>query len=288
MNDKPTDDIIREVYAKFGLAYYLSECLHKNLCQISAFYDLPSRDFITSPRVDERLAVAYSLTLGILATKLENVLPADLNNELQKAVKTRNFLAHDFWYERAHLMYSTTSVCKLINELGDYVAMFGRLDDRFGVWSKPMFDELGLTDDLLLKASHRILAGESEDPLPNIKSVREMEKKLSIRQQLIRVWEYNLDDERRPMIFELADGSLWQLSDVGLGWTRSQEIGPTWTEHPLIKPFLPAYILPRPKSKAAWEYEFILGDGAILWVKPVPDKQTFQCGVRIRKRADRP
>ena len=141
-----------------------------------------------------------------------------------------------------------------------------------------------LTDNILQKYLHRILAGESEDPLPNIKSVREMEKKLSVRQQLIRVWEYNLEDARRPLIFELADGSLWQLSDVGLGWTRSQEIDPTWTEQPLIKPFLPAYILPRPKSNAAWEYEFALADGAILWVKPAPLKQAHKWGVRIRKK----
>ena len=288
MNDKPTDDLIRELYAKFGLAYYTSECLHRNLCYISAIYDLPSRDFITLSRLEERLTVAFSLMLGVIAKKLENVIPNELNDELQKAVKFRNFLAHNFWYERANLMFSATSVCKLIDELDDYVAIFSRLDDLFVVWFKPKLEELGLTDDKLQEALQRILAGESEEPLPNIKLVREMEKKLSVRQQLIRVWEYIIDDARRQLIFELADGSLWQLSDVGLGWTRSQKIDPTWTEQPLIKPFLPAYILPRPKSNAAWEYEFALSDGAILWVKPVPQKKIFKWGVRIRKGAVTP
>ena len=32
MSVRPDDDLIRELYARFGLAYYQSECLHRNLC----------------------------------------------------------------------------------------------------------------------------------------------------------------------------------------------------------------------------------------------------------------
>jgi hypothetical protein len=66
--------------------------------------------------------------------------------------------------------------------------------------------------------------------------VRKLEKKLARRQQLTRVWEFPLDDGRKPLIFELADGSVWQLCDVGLGWTHYRTIGPDWVEHPGVKP----------------------------------------------------
>lgn len=283
MDDQPDDDLTRELYARFGLAYYQSECLHRGLCMILAWSGLPSRDLITRPRVEERLAQAFSVTLGDVAAKLEGVLPAELSRELREAVDMRNFLAHHFWFERIHLMFSAENVRQLIAELDSYADLFHRLDARVSEWSEPKRQELGLTDEVLNASLSRILTGESDEPLPDRQTVRDLEKKLGRRQRLIRVWEFTLDDGRKPLIFELADGSLWQLSDVGLGWTRFQEVGPGWMEHPAIKSHLPADVLPRPKVAAPWDYEFTLANGAVLWVKPGRQKQTFTWGVRTPK-----
>lgn len=288
VNERPDDDLIRELYARFGLAYYQSECLHRGLCMILAWSGLPSRDLITRPRVEERMARAFSLTLGDVAAELKDVLPAELGGDLRKAVDTRNFLAHHFWFERAHLMFSVDNVRQLIAELDGYVEQFNRLDIRIDEWSEPKRRQLGLTEEVLQDSLRRILAGESDEPLPDRQTVRELDKKLSRRQRLVRVWEFTLADDRKPLIFELADGSLWQLSDIGLGWTRFQEIGPGWTEHSVIKPHLPADILPRPKPTAPWDYEFTLANGVVLWVKPDSQKQTFRWGVRTPKTRTEP
>lgn len=96
MTDEPDDDLIREMYARFGSAYYQSECLHRGLCIVFAWTGLPSRDLITRPRVEERLAQAFSLTLGEVAARLEGELPSELASEIRAAVATRNFLAHHF------------------------------------------------------------------------------------------------------------------------------------------------------------------------------------------------
>ena len=281
MTDQPDNDLMRELYARFGLAYYESECLHRSLCIVLAWSGLPSPDVITRPRVEERLAEAFSLTLGNVAAKLEGVLPAELAGEIRHAIDKRNFLAHHFWFERVHLMFSVNKVRQLIAELDGYVEVFGRLDAQVSEWSEPMHQRLGLTDEVLEESLRRALAGESE-PFPNRQAVRELEKKLGRRQRLIRVWEFTLDDGLKPLIFELADGSLWQLSDVGLGWTRFEK-GPGWTEHPAIEAHLPADILPRPQSAAPWDYEFTLANGAALWVKPGRQKQTFRWGLRAPK-----
>lgn len=223
-DDDPDDNLIREMYARFGLAYYQSECLHRGLCIILAESGLPSPDLITRPRVQERLAQAFSLTLGDVATKLEDVLPAEFAGEIRQAADTRNFLAHHFWFDRAHLMFGVNNVRQLIAELDGYAEMFDRLDAQVSEWSEPMRQRLGLTDEMLEDSLRRTLAGESDEPLPDRQAVRELEKKLGRRQRLIRVWQFALDDGGKPLIFELADGSLWQLSDVGLGWTRFHEI----------------------------------------------------------------
>lgn len=285
MTDAPDDDLIREVYARFGLAYYQSECLHRGLCFVLAYTGLPSRDMITRPRVEERLARAFSLTLGDVAAKLEDVLPEDvlpseLAADIRTAVATRNFLAHHFWFERAHLMFAVDDVRNLIAELDGYAQMFGQLDARVSEWSDPMRERLGLTDEILEAGLEQILAGEPDDPLPDKQAVRELERKLSRKQRLIRVWQFSLENGARPLIFELADGSLWQPCDVGLGWTRFREIGAGWTEHPAIKPYLPAEILLRPQHIGPWDYEFTLSKGAVLWVKPGRQKATFRWGVR--------
>jgi hypothetical protein len=282
-DNEPDDDLIREVYARFGLAYYQSECLHRELCMILAWSGLPSRDLITCPRVEELLAHAFSLTLGDVAAKLEGVLPAELSGELQKAVDRRNFLAHHLWFERVHLMFRVEDVRELIAELNEDAELFDRLDTKISEWSQPKRRQLGLTDEVVQASLSRILAGESEEPLPDRQTVRELERKLSRRQRLIRVWEFTLDNGRKPLLFELADASLWQLCDVGLGWTRFSEVGSDWTEHPAVKPHLPADILPRPQSAAPWDYEFKLANGAVLWVKPGRQKQTFRWGVQAPK-----
>ena len=268
MNERSDDDLVRELYAAFGLAYYRSECLHRGLCIILAWSSLPRRDLITRPRVEEGFAHAFSLTLGDVVAELEGVFHTELVDELQLAVDKRNFLAHNFWFERAHLMFSAENVRGLIAELDEYSELFDRLDKQVSDWSEPKRRELGITDEVIQDRLSQILTGQADAPLPDKKTVRELEKKLGRRQRLIRVWEFTLDDGRRPLIFELADGSLWQLCDVGLGWTRFLEIGSGWTEHPVVRPYLPADILPRPKGATFWDYEFTLKNGAALSVKP--------------------
>jgi hypothetical protein len=171
---------------------------------------MPSKDMITLPRAEERMAYASSLTLGDVATKLESELPSELAADVRSAVTTRNFLAHHFWYERAHLMFAIEDVHTLISELDGYAKMFNQLDARVSEWSKPIHEKFGLTDEKTQAALEQILAGVPDDPLPDKQTVRDLERKLSRRQRLFRVWEFSLEDGRKPMIFELADGSLWQ------------------------------------------------------------------------------
>jgi len=282
VTSEPTDDLVREMYARYGLAYYHSEVLHRGLCIILAVSDLPRRDMITRPRVEEHLAHAFSLTLGDVIKELAEKLPAQYSAELEEVREKRNFLAHHFWFDRAHLMFRADHIQGLIDELDGYTDLFNRLDEETSAWFHSRQTELGLTEELLEDCLTRILSGQGEDPLPGKDVVRQIEKKLKRKQRLVRVWEFELPESGRPLVFELQDGSLWQLCDAGLGWTRFQHTEPHWVEHPAVQPYLPADIKPRPKDIKPWEYEFRLKGGAVLWVKPGRRPHTFQWGIRTK------
>jgi len=283
MDSQPSDELIRDLHARFGLAYYQSECLHRGLCIVLAYLGLPPTNFLTGQRVEELLAQSFSLTLGEVAEKLESILPAEWNTEIREAVEIRNFLAHHFLFDRAHLMHNRDNVRRLIAELNGYAEKFDKLDVQISEWPKlkEKQKQLGITDEILEDNLMKILAGQDGEPLPDKQTVRELERKLRKQQRLMRVWEPALEGGRRSLIFELADGTLWQLSDVGLGRTRFAEVGPDWKEHQKIKPHLPADIVPRPRSTTPWEYEFTLANGVALWVKPCWRKRTFTWGLRI-------
>lgn len=265
------EELTKELYARFSLAYYQSECLHRELCNIYASSSLKNRLGITRPRVEELLNQAYSLTLGQVVDALKEILPDSFYVELVQAVKNRNFLAHHFWFERVHLMFNTAGL--LISELGKMSEQFSRLDKEASKVCKPFMENIGVTEEHIQNALAEILAGKPDDPLLK-------QRKLKKQERLIRAWEFSLDDRNWPLVFETDDGCLWQLCDVGLGWTGFNAIGPEWKLQKIIQAHLPAIINPRPINCNPWNYELNLANGVVFWVKPGREENTFKWGVR--------
>ena len=284
--NEPDDELMRELFAKFGAAYYHSECLHRELCIVSACSELPPPTLITKPRVEELLSRAFSLTLGEVTAKLEAVLPPELWNNTLAAVERRNFLAHQFWFERAHLMFSVRSVRQLIAGLDNDIDLFDKLDARVSQYSKSTLAELGVTAEMQADSLNRIMAGEDDEPLPGRQAIRELDKRLRGLHRLLRMWEFALKEGGKPLIFELADGSLWQLSDVGLGLTRFQKIDDRWIENLAVKQYLPADIQLRPKTDGPWKYEWNLAKGVTLWARPGRKERTFAWGLRQPRKSE--
>jgi hypothetical protein len=234
-----------------------------------------------APRVQELLAQAYALTLGDVAIKLEGVLPPELRIELRKAVDAGNFLGHHFWFDRAHPMFDVGSVHDLIAEVDGHRQQFDQLDILVSQWKEPHMRELGITEELINDCERRILAGETGEPLPDKEMVKDLQTKLCKQQRLARVWSATTAQVRTSLIFELIDGTLRELSDVGLVGAETQKVGPVRIEHPDPQPHLPSDTLPRPKAPGPWDYEFALAKGATLWIKPGRRAQSFRWGVHV-------
>ncbi len=281
VRNQPTGKLIRELYARFGLAYYRSEVLHRGLCIIWANTGLPRRDLVTRSRIEEKLVEAFALTFGEVITKLRGSIPEEYLIQLDQALTARNFLAHHFWFDRAHLMFRSDQVKGLIEELDGYARVFNDLERDTSQWFDVKRRELGITDEALQDCMTQILSGHPEEPLPDQKTIKAVDKKLKQRQRLVRVWELILPAGGKPLIFETDGEELWQLCDVGLGLTQYDHPEPGWIEQSEIQHYLPAYIVPRPKISRPWEYEFQLQKGAILWIKPGKAESTFIWGIKL-------
>lgn len=277
LHEEPGEALIKEAYARFGLAYYHSECLHKALCHIYALASFQDSKDITRPRVEEKLAYAYSLTLGQVKDEIEELIPKELFSQLDEGVEKRNSLAHHFWFEKVHLMFSTTGLNQMIQELDEYSSLFQSLDDMASTYLKRQIQKFGLTDEVLKACLDEIISGKPMEPLPQ-------KRKLKKREHVVRVWEFNVVDVGKPLVFETDDGQLWQLCDVGLGWTYYDEVKPDWQENKIIAQYLPANIDPRPKDTKPWHYEFRLAKDAMFWVRPGKQERSFRWGIRTRQR----
>ena len=114
---------------------------------------------MTNPRVDELLHTSFSLTLGQVVEKLEGAFSPDLDKRLKGAVEHRNFLAHHFWFERCHLMYSKENLLRLHADLRWYRDLFDELGDAVMEVVNPLLRSVGVTDDLFANAMNQILSG---------------------------------------------------------------------------------------------------------------------------------
>jgi len=73
---------------------------------------------------------------------------------------------------------------------------------------------------------------------------------------------------------------LWQLSDVGLGWSKFAKPESHWKVNKKFQKYLPANINPRPLINDSWNYEFQLVKGAVFWVNRGKREKSYTWGIK--------
>jgi hypothetical protein len=272
---EPNEELIKEVYARFGLAYYHSECLHRELGNTYSILTFRESSHLTTLRAEEKMAYAYSLTLGKLVDELKDLLPDNLFKRLDFAVEKRNFLAHHFWYERIYKIHTQDGALSLVGELTELTNLFNDLDEEVQTYFSDRWEEFGITPDLLQNILDKMTA--SGEPVPALPDNRKLQK----IEEIVTVWNAPTNETASTLVFQTVDGCLWQLCDVGLGWTRFTQVDSNWKVNEKLQDFLPAKINPRPKNSQPWNYEFDFGNGIFMWVKKNDVKKSFKWGIKI-------
>lgn len=272
------EELIKEVFAQFGAAYCHSEVLHRGLCIVYALATFDKAEDVTRPRIEEKLSIAFSLTLGQIVEKTKVLLPSGLQQRLKEALDKRNYLAHHFWYERSPLMFSEQGLLELRQELLELTVLFSELDEAITEHFKPKRQAIGVTDELIQETFDKLIAGEPVESL----IAQRLPKK---QERIVRAWDVNVGDNLIVQIFESEDGCLWQFCDVGLGWTRFEKPASAWAINERLQKYLPSNINPRPPITEPWCYEFNLAKGAVLWVKRGKRERSYTWGIRAPSKS---
>lgn len=148
------DEHVREVYAYFGLAVYYAQVLEHGIVNAMVVLRLPHRDRFTKGDIDAFMDQQFENTLGKLIKNLqaETTLPPDLEELLRQALKTRNWLCHDYFRERAFEFGTEAGREKMLAALLDAKELLTRADKRLDSVVKPLADRCGITEVLFQEA----------------------------------------------------------------------------------------------------------------------------------------
>jgi len=160
MGADPTDEHVKTVYAHYGLALYLAQCLEHGLANALVYVDLIPRKARAvrtreewTAEFDSFMGRSFGQTLGRLIRDLRETtaVPPGLEDKLTHALWRRNLLAHHFFRERADEFMSARGRNSMIRELEEAQTLFQAADDLLDRTIKPVREKHGFTDDRLEK-----------------------------------------------------------------------------------------------------------------------------------------
>jgi hypothetical protein len=256
----------REMFARFGLAIYHLQCVERSLAMWIAFSNTRNRH-ISGDQLDYEMSEEFQRTLGQIVLRLDDLpekLPAAIIDRLPTALKYRNHLVHDYWWEKAAYPLSEKGRLTVINEQQTYIDFFEELDRLLSAEYEPLVRERGID---LGAALDRLLEKSRKDPQPESKP-----RLLSKREILSKAFRYRFPGDRSKYIpvFSLADGTLWTFGDRGLIPAPEEISREDFEPINELAGDLPAEVNPRPKSHVAWTYFLDLSNGIRLQVTPAP------------------
>lgn len=160
MSTDSADEHVKTVYAHFGLALYLAQCLEGELANALVYIDLIPRKARTirtreewAAEFDSFMDRNFKQTLGRLVRNLRDAtaVPPELEDKLSQALKRRNWLTHHFFRERATEFMSARGRDNMIRELEEAQELFQTAEDLLGQTFKPIREKYGFTDERLRK-----------------------------------------------------------------------------------------------------------------------------------------
>ncbi len=155
---------VREVYARFGLAIYTAQCLEHGLVNALIYVHLiPTEAGHTKDwesRVDSFASEHFKNTLGRLILDLKKVssVPTELEESLASALRKRNWLAHDYFRERATDFLSREGRLMMIDELDAATNQFNQTDELLSDVLSPLLQRYGITEELIAKMEEEIVS----------------------------------------------------------------------------------------------------------------------------------
>lgn len=157
MTEQDESEQTRDVYAHFGLAVYLAQCLEQSIFLHLMFVDhFPKATGIHKSReewvssFDSFESRELSQTLGKLVRRLKEAgQPTDtIRIQLEDALRKRNWLVHGYFADRATHFMSEHGRFRMIEELQAMQAAFRDAARDIDEVTRPIARTCGLTDEV--------------------------------------------------------------------------------------------------------------------------------------------
>jgi hypothetical protein len=164
--EDPEDELTREVFAHFGRAFYMANCLERGLAGalLQVEWRANLRPPMTRAQYDAQCktfeAECSRLPMGPLVKRLlaQPGVSDDLRELLEAALEARNHLAHHYFWERAgEFTVVPDGQLYMITECDEATSLFGRADVALEQYLKPYLARHGVTDDALNEAQQHVI-----------------------------------------------------------------------------------------------------------------------------------
>ena len=150
----------REVYAHYGLAMFLAQCVEQAIFQNLIFFDYfpNATKSISDAETWTREFDAFEgrelgRTMGMLIKRLKEAgqITSIIEECLSEVLAKRNFLAHHYFAQRAVEFTLDDGRSSMIEELVVIQGLFREAEERIMEVTSPVAKKYGLTDDVLVR-----------------------------------------------------------------------------------------------------------------------------------------
>ena len=171
-----TSEECKDVYAHFGLAMYLAQCVEQSIIQLLIFFDFFDKN-AQHWESEEKWATDFDIfesavsrkTMGRLIGALKGLenfsqlLDDDLEGLLGEALDKRNWLAHAYFSDRASHFIHSAGRAEMIAELEEARHLFKRVEDKLNTITYALTDKYGLTEGMVQELAEKMKElGKSE------------------------------------------------------------------------------------------------------------------------------
>ena len=141
----------RETFARFGLAMYQAQCVEKQLSILLAttfnhgFLNLPQEH--RDSCFDSELSKTLGRLISTLREKME--VPPGIDGRLHRALHLRNWLAHNYFWERAGDIMNRNGRDHMIRELQETADFLSEVDHELTSISKCWLEKCGASWEMI-------------------------------------------------------------------------------------------------------------------------------------------
>lgn len=128
----PEREQIREAFARYGRAMFFAQCVEKQVAILLATTFKPDFFASTPDERDAYFDVEFRKTLGKLIVSLGSAVPVPsaLEGRLGRAVLLRNWLAHEYFWDRSLEGMSFGGRAGMIDELDEAAEFLRSVDEE--------------------------------------------------------------------------------------------------------------------------------------------------------------